>query len=42
MIVQIKLFTLILILEKNQTITINEINNPEESLTLELSPKKVP
>ncbi|NTW19238.1 MAG: DMT family transporter [Nostocales cyanobacterium W4_Combined_metabat2_030] len=27
---------------KNQTITINEINNPEESLTLELSPKKVP
>ncbi|OBQ31446.1 MAG: hypothetical protein AN483_00935 [Aphanizomenon flos-aquae MDT14a] len=27
---------------KNQTIIINEINNPEESLTLELSPKKVP
>ena len=27
---------------KNQTITINEINTPEESLTLELSPRKVP
>ena len=27
---------------KNQKIIINEINNPEESLTLELSPKKVP